>query len=69
MQNMMGSPFWIDFEGMVHHNLLKNFPVDQKDVTNMNKIFGPDLAGVRGNTVWKKPQWVVTDYVEIPPKI
>ena len=39
LQKMMGSPSQRDFEGMVHHNLIKNCPVDQKDVTNAYNIF------------------------------
>ena len=51
------------------HNQTKNCPVDYKDVTNTYKIFGPDLAGVRGKTVRRKPERVVMNYVETPPEI
>ena len=27
---------------------------------------GPDIAGVRGKTVWRVPKHVITDYVAIP---
>ena len=69
LQNMMGSPSQRDFEGMVHHNLIKNCPIDHKDVTNVYKIFGLDLVGGRGKMVRKKPERVVTDYVEIALEI
>ena len=69
LQNLMRSPSQRDFEGMVHHNLIKNCLVDQNDVTNVCKIFGPELAGVRGKTMQKKPKRVITDYVDIPMEI
>ena len=69
LQSMIGSPPQKDFEGMVHHNLIKDCPVSHRDVTNAKKIFGLGLAVVRGKIVRKKPERVVTDYVEIPPEI
>ena len=36
------------------------------DVTTAYKYFGPDLAGVRGKTVWRQPTRIDSDYVDIP---
>jgi len=36
-----------------------------QDVHNTNRIFGPDLANLRGKTSRKKPDHVRVDYVEI----
>ena len=38
-------------------------------MSNTYKIFGPDLAEINGKTMKKKPQRVVTDYVDIPIEI
>ncbi len=63
---MVASPTKCNFQSMVRLNLLKDCLVIHDNVTNAHKIFGPDLATIRGETVQKKPEWVDTDYVEIP---
>ena len=47
----------------------KNCPVAHRDVINAHKIFGLDLAEVRGKAVRKDTERVVMDFVEIPPEI
>ncbi len=66
LQRMIGCPSDRDFTGMVRERLLANCPVATSDVQNAHTIFGPDLAGLRGKTVRRKPEHVVTDYVAIP---
>jgi hypothetical protein len=46
--------------------MLKDCPVTNNNIRNAHNIYGPDLALIRGKTVWWKPKRVVTDYVEIP---
>ena len=41
-------------------------PIFSKDVSNARTIFGPDLASIRGKTVQRAPEPVVTDYVAVP---
>ena len=66
-QAMVGAPSDKDYHGLVSGNIsLRNIPFTGSDVTNAKKIFGPDLAGVRGKTVRKKPVPVVESYVAIP---
>ena len=38
-------------------------------MSNAYKIFGPDLAGIREKTLRKKPERLLTDYVDIPMEI
>ncbi len=40
-----------DFKGMVSNRLIPNCPVTYADITNSQKIFGLDLASIRGKTV------------------
>ena len=68
-QAMVGHPTDRDFLGMVRANMITNCPVTEKAVINANRIFGPDLAGVRGRTVRRPPESVTTDYVQIPREI
>jgi len=43
-----------------------NCPVTPTDIRNAHAIYGPDLPGIRGKTVRRKPEHVRTDYVAIP---
>ncbi len=65
-QAMVGHPTDRDFLGMVRANMILNCPISDKAVDNANRIFGPELAGVRGQTVRKTPVPVTTDYIQIP---
>ena len=52
---------------MVRSKLLPNCPITTHDITNTNSMFLPDLAGVRGNILRKKPIRVdKEEYVNIP---
>ncbi len=64
-QAMIGNPSEGDFKGMVSGNLIKNYPVTTTDITNARKIFGPDLASIRGKTVQRTPAPVVADFVAV----
>ena len=65
LQGMLGHPFQKDFEGKVHANIIANYPVTQKDVTNAHVLFGQNLPGLQGKTVRHKPENVDMDYVKI----
>ena len=65
-QRMIGCPSDRDYQGMVREKLIANCPVTVSDVQHANQIFGPDLAGLRGKTVRRKPDHVTIDYVEVP---
>jgi hypothetical protein len=43
----------------------ERLPVTNDDINTDHAIFGPNLASIRGKTVWRKPTRVVTDYVAI----
>jgi hypothetical protein len=63
---MIGNPSKGDFKGIVSRNLIKNCSVTTTDITNACKIFGPDLASIRGKTVQQTPAPVVADHVAVP---
>ena len=65
-QAMMGNPSKKDYKGMASNNLIANCPITSKDVSNARTIFGPDLASIRGKTVRRAPEPVVTEYVAVP---
>jgi hypothetical protein len=66
IQGMIANPTEKEFAGMVHERLLTNCPITVRDVDNANRIFGPDLANVRGKTTRTKPERVRVKYVQIP---
>jgi hypothetical protein len=66
LQGMIGNPTKKELTGMVREKLIANCPVTVQDVHNTYRIFGPDLANLRGKTTRKKSEHIRVDYVEIP---
>jgi hypothetical protein len=67
LMGMIGAPTEREYQGLVRLNLIKDCPITNSDIIHAtNKIFGPDLANIRGKTVRRKPDRVRTDYVDIP---
>jgi len=46
--------------------MIPDCPFTTDNIKHSDTLFGPDLATIRGKTVWHKPTRVVTDYVDIP---
>ena len=67
--HLLGFPSERDFENMVRSNMIVNCPVTFSDVKNAKLIFGPDITSLKGKSVRRKLDSVVTDYVEIPREI
>ena len=55
-----------DFNALVHLNMIPDCPITTENIKHADTLFDPDLATIRGKTVWRKPTRVVTDYVDIP---
>jgi hypothetical protein len=66
-QAMIGHPPDREFKQLVSRDPM--LPVTPQAVDHANKLFGPDLAGVRGRTVRKRPEHVAIEYMEIPKSI
>jgi hypothetical protein len=47
-------------------NAIKNNPVTTEDVNIAEKIFGPDLATLKGKMTRRAPVPVIEDRIEIP---
>jgi hypothetical protein len=62
---MIGNPKEQDFVGMVREKLIANCPVTVRNIQNASRIFGPDLANLRGKMTRTKPEHVRADYVKI----
>ncbi len=66
IQGMIANPTEREFAGMVREQLLTNCPITVHNVDNANRIFGPDLANLRGKLSRTKPERVRVEYVQIP---
>ena len=69
IMGMIGAPTEHEYQGLVRHLFLQDFPITPSDIANALKIFGPDLANIRGEMVRRKPEHVSTEIVEIPQQI
>ena len=65
-QAMLGHPTNRDFLGMVRFGMITNYPMSPTAVINTNCLFGPDLAGVREQTVRRPLESVTMNHVQIP---
>jgi hypothetical protein len=63
---MIENPTECKFVGMAHEKLIAYCPVTMCDIKNARRIFGPNLANLRGKTTRTKPEHVRADYVKIP---
>jgi hypothetical protein len=63
---MIVNPTEKEFAGMVRERLLTNCPITVRDVDNANRIFGPDLAKLRGKMTRTRLERVRVKYVQIP---
>jgi hypothetical protein len=66
---LVGYPSPWDFKNMVISNMIKKCSVTSTDMDNAHKLFGDDIASLRGKTVRNTPGVVVADYAEIPKEI
>ena len=50
-------------------NAIKNNPVTIEDVKIAEKVFGPDVATLKGKSTRPKPRQMINDKIEIPKEI
>jgi hypothetical protein len=65
----MGYPSPKDFKNMVRANMIMNCAVTNSDIHNADKLFGPDLALLKGKTVQQTWNPFMMEYVTIPKEI
>eukprot|EP00957_Ditylum_brightwellii_P165192 12577044-Ditylum_brightwellii.AAC.1 len=54
---------------MIQQGSIQNCPVTLEAVKHADIIFGKDVGSLKGKTVRKVPEPVVSDYVHIPPEL
>jgi len=69
IMGMIGAPTEHEYQGLVRQIFLQDCPITPSDIANAHKIFGPDLANIRGKMVHRKPEHVSKEIVDIPRQI
>jgi len=65
----LGNPSTNDMKALIRMNTIKNNPVTTTDIEIAEKIFGPDIASLKGKTTRRMPVPVVEDRIEIPREL
>ena len=58
-----------DFTNMESSNMIVNCAVTPQYIKNADKIFSLDVPSMKGKSVRRRPEALVSDYVEIPKDI
>src|SRR5210317_2001293 len=67
--HMAGAPDMKVFKLAVRSGLFKNCPIEEKDIVNADKIYGPSVSAIKGKTKRPTPTAAVDDWVEIPREL
>ena len=69
LYEVIGFPSWQDLKTVVRMNQIKNCPITLEDIKVCEKIFGLNIAALKGKTTRSKPPVVVNDWVEVPREL
>jgi len=69
LMHTLGCPSVADLKRIIKLNDIKDCPVTVEDIILAEKIFGPDVASIKGKTVRQTPTHVVADIIEIPREL
>ena len=59
-------PSWKDYKWVIQSNQIKDCPVMVQDVDVALKIWGKNIAALKGKTTQSKPNPVARDFVKVP---
>jgi hypothetical protein len=65
----LGCPTIQDLKAIIRMNTIANCPVTINDIDLAEKIYGKDVASIKGKTTRQKPTPVIQNMVEIPPEL
>ena len=54
---------------MIKNNLILNCPVNLDDIERASKIYGANIAALKGKTVRTKSDPVISDYIAVPEAV
>jgi hypothetical protein len=58
-----------DFKCVIWSNQIKDCPVTIQDIDVATKIWGKNIAALKGNTTQSKTHRVARDYVKVPKEL
>ena len=65
----LGYPSINDLKAIIQMNAIKNNPVTTEDVDIAQKIFGPNIATLKGKTTRRTPVPIIEDRIKIPREL
>ena len=69
LYSKVGHPSVQDFKAMIKNNLILNCPVTLDDIERASKIYGANIAALKGKTVRTKSDPVISDYIAVPEDV
>jgi hypothetical protein len=69
LYHAIGCPSVENMKHMLQMNMIKNCPVTTQDVVNAERIFGPDIATLKGKTTHRSPPRIINDMIEVPEEL
>ena len=69
LYHILGAPSVPTFKSMLRMNVIKNCPVTSDHVDIAEKIFGIDVATLKGKTTKKQTPKVLEDTVDVPEEL
>ena len=69
LMTVLGFPTTENFKHILRQRLVRNCPVTTEDINIAEKIWGSEIASMKGKKTRSRPALVRNDIVEIPPEI
>ena len=69
LYHALGAPTIENFKHLIRMNAIKNNPVTVEDITIAEKIFGPDVATLKGKSTRPRNLPTINDEIAVPPEI
>ena len=66
---MAGAPDMKAFKLAVRSGLFKNCPIEEADINNAEKIYGPSASAIKGKTKRPQPEAIRDDWIEVPREL
>jgi Reverse transcriptase (RNA-dependent DNA polymerase) len=69
LYSKLAYPSMADYKWIVQSNSIQDCPVTLTDIKLAERIWGPNIAALKGKTTRSTPKPVTTDYLQVPPAI
>jgi hypothetical protein len=69
MYKTLSFPSMKDLKWVIRRNQIKYCPVTIQDIDVAMKIWGKNIAALKGKTTWSKTHPVARDYVKVPKEL